>query len=340
MALSYESILKDIKAKKPKRAYILTGDEPYYIDKLVSLFEKEVIPEENQDFDQVVSYGGNDLKSKDIISDFMRLPMIGQLMLVIIKEAQQISDLEKIAPYLESIPETSTLVIGYKKKPDKRKGFFKKAGELGFLFESNKIQDYKLPDMILTIVSSRGGIIDLQSANMMAEFLGNDLEKIEREVDKLMIVLKQDGNTRFQITPDLIERHIGISKEYNSFELLNAVIRKDKEKAYRIAVQFGKNEKNHPIQPILAVLYNFFSNLMCACYTPDKSENGLMKALELRFRFQSKDYITALRSYSPLKVYEIIRYLRTVDAYSKGFDVGTPPSNHDLLLQLLNKIFN
>ncbi|MDO4672173.1 DNA polymerase III subunit delta [Falsiporphyromonas endometrii] len=340
MALNYDTIIQEIKNKKTRRFYLLAGDEPYYIDKLVNLFENNLVAEENRDFDQIVTYGSNDVKARDVISDSMRLPMIGQIMLIVIKEAQQISDLDKLAPYLESIPETSTLVIATKKKADKRKVLFKKAIELDALFESNRIQDYKLPDMIQMLVTGKSGIIDPQSASMLAEFLGNDLEKIDREIDKLMIILKQNGNLRLQITPELIEKHIGISKEYNGFEFLNAVTRRDREKAYRIAIQFGKNEKNYPIQPILAILFNFFSLLMCACYSPDKSEAGLMKALELRNRFQARDYANALRIYSPMKVYEIIRYLRIVDAMSKGVDTGSAISNKELLFQLLNKIFN
>ncbi|KGN94337.1 DNA polymerase III subunit delta [Porphyromonas crevioricanis] len=335
---SYSSIVQSIRKKKTGRVYLLCGDEPYYIDSLTALFERELVAEEDKDFDQTTLYGSKEIKARDIISESMRLPMIGQKLLIVIREAQLVSDLEKLEPYLKELPETTTLVLAQKKKADKRKSLFKTIEQVGVVFESLHVPDYRLTDAIASMALEHNCLIDPRSTEMLADFLGNDLAKIKQEIDKLILILQAEGK-RMQITADLIERHIGISREFNSFELLRAIIKRDTAKAYRIAVTFGQNEKANPIQPTLAVLFNYFSLLMAAHYLPDKSENGLMEGLGFKQRFQARDYMVGLRLYSPMQVYEIIHQIRLTDAASKGVEAQAGISNKELLVELLSKIF-
>ena len=338
MSATYQSIVQDIQRRTAKRVYLLCGEEPYYIDNLTALFEARLIAEENRDFDQVVLYATKELKAKDIVSEAMRLPMLGQYLLVVVREAQHIVDLDKLAPYLRELPETTTLVLSSKKKVDKRKAVFREIERVGVLFDSPRVPDYRLTDAIAAIVAEQNCLIDPRSTEMLADFLGNDLSKIKQEIDKLILILQSRGR-RMQIGPELIEQNVGISREFNSFEFLRSIIKCDKPRAHRIAIAFGANEKVNPVQPILSVLFNYFSILMAAHYLLDKSETGIMAGLGFKQRFQARDYVLGLRMYPPLRVYEIIHHIRMADSMSKGLGSQTAVSNRDLLLELLSKIF-
>ena len=228
--------------------------------------------------------------------------------------------------------------INYKYKSlDRRKTLAAAVEKNGILFESKKIPDYKMPGFITGLLQQRSLSIDVKAAQMLSDFLGNDLNRLSKELDKLAIVMAQMGSKR--VTPELVERNIGISKEYNNFELIKALATKDVLKANRIAQYFEKNPKTNPLQMTLAVLFNYFSNLLIAYYSKDRSEAGLMAALGLRSAFQLKDYQMGMRHYSAMKVFLSIGEIRKADAASKGVD-NASASDADLLKELLYKIMH
>ena len=229
-------------------------------------------------------------------------------------------------------------MINYKYKTlDRRKSLAAAVEKNGILFESKKIPDYKMPGYITGLLQQRSLAIDAKAAQMLSDFLGNDLNRLSKELDKLAIVMAQMGSKR--VTPELVERNIGISKEYNNFELIKALATKDVLKANRIAQYFEKNPKTNPLQMTLAVLFNYFSNLLIAYYSKDRSEAGLMAALGLRSAFQLKDYQMGMRHYSAMKVFLSIGEIRKADAASKGVD-NASASDADLLKELLYKIMH
>lgn len=330
--LTYDIIAKEIATRSLRPAYLLSGEEPYFIDKLSELF-LGIIPEEERDFNLTLLYGadrGVDLAT--ITSDAMRFPMMGEKHLLMIREAQQVSDLDKIASLLTELPETTCLVLVYKKKADKRKGLYKAFAALSAVFESNPISERDVPHFITTALSDRRISVEAQTAQLMAEHTGNDLEKIMLEVEKLSIILGAAGG---RLTPELVEEHIGISKEYNNFELLRALTERDATRAYRIAYYFAANEKIYPIQMTLPVLFNFFSQLMGVYYIANKDERNLATALGIA-PYMARDYLRASQIYTAAQVYAIIREIRLSDAYSKGVDSSL--SGGDILKELVSFI--
>ncbi|KGN83693.1 DNA polymerase III subunit delta [Porphyromonas sp. COT-290 OH860] len=331
---TYEDIVRKIKKKSLASAYMLWGEEPLFIDKLAEVFASELIPEDERDFNLSVLYG-HDVAAKDIISEAMRFPLMGQKHLVLVREAQMIKDLEQVAPYIPSLPDTTCLVLCYKKKADKRRALYKALEAIDGLYESSKIYDSKIPDFIIKSFSAVGLNIEPRTAYIMADHTGNDLEKILSEVDKLSIALS--GASSRLVTPELIERHIGISKEYNNFELLRAVVERDAAKAFKVAYYFAANEKNYPIQTTLPVLFNYFSTLMAVYYLPQINERSVGELLKVG-SFQVRDYLTGARLYSSGAVFEIIRRIRLADAASKGVDASL--SSGEILKELLGFIFS
>lgn len=314
--LTYDTIAGEIASHALRSAYLLSGEEPYFIDKLTDLF-MGLVPEEEQDFNLTVLYGNErttDLAT--ITSDAMRFPMMGERHVVIIKEAHQVGDLDKIAMLLPDLPETTCLVLAYKRKADKRKGLYKAFDTLDAVYESNPISERDVPRFITTALRAKQLEIDAYTAQLMAEHTGGDLEKIMGEVEKLSIIL---GGRGAKVTAEIIEEHIGISREYNNFELLRALIHRDVAKAYRIAYHFAGNERNYPIQMTLPILFNYFSQLMGAYYLPQKDERSLATNLGIS-PYMARDYAEGMRMYTATQTYAIIRQIRLADAYSKGVD--------------------
>lgn len=332
--LNYDVIAREISAKQLRPAYLLSGEEFYFIDKLVDLFLQRVIPIDEQDFNLTVLYG-NDPSTDlaQVIADAMRFPMMGEKHLVLVKEAQQIKDIERIGSILPELPESTCLVLAYKKKVDKRKALYKGFVAMGeAILESNPISEREVPRFITACFAEKKLEIDAHTALVMSEHTGNDLEKIMREVEKLSIILGESGA---KVTPELIEEHIGISKEYNNFELLNALVHKNATKAYKIAYHFASNEKSYPIQMTLPVLFNFFSLLMGAYYLPQKDERSLAQGLGIA-PYMTRDYATAMQYYNAGQVFRIIRKIRLADAYSKGVDANL--SGGEILKELISYI--
>lgn len=334
--MSFEQIRKDITAHKYHPVYLMMGDEPYYIDELTNLLLETVIPETERDFNQTVLYGAEtDIGS--VITLARSFPMMSDRQLIVIKEAQGLKKIEELELYVRNPLPSTVLVLNYKNGSlDKRKKLYAEIDKHGIVFESKKIPDYKMPAFITSHLTGKGLGIDQKSAQMLTDFLGNDLSKVVNEIDKLMLSLNPSEK---RITAELIERNIGISKDFNNYELLKAVVEKNTFKANQIADYFEKNPKNNPFIVTLVVLFNFFSNLMICYWAKDKSENGIAAELGFRNSFQAKDYVLALKGYNAFKCMQILELLRTYDAKCKGVDNPSTPDG-ELLRELLFKIMH
>ena len=334
--LTYASIMKELKERHFRPIYYLMGEEPYYIDQITDFLLDNVLSEVEKDFNLDVLYGA-DVDVNTIINTARRYPMMSEYRLVVVKEAQVVKGMENLSLYLQKPLNSTILVICHKNGTlDKRKKLASEISKVGVLFESKKLKDSQLPQFINNYIMQKGLTMDPKATEMMADFVGTDLSRMTGELDKL-IITQPTGQTR--ITPEQIEKNIGISKDFNNIELRNAIIRKDVLKANQIIKYFEDNPKNNPIQLTLAFLFSFFSNLMLAYYAPDKSENGVAAFLCFKTPWQAKDYITAMIKYSGVKTMSIIHEIRYTDAKSKG--VGNPSiESGDLLKELIFKILH
>lgn len=334
--MSFEQIKKDIASHKFHPLYLLMGDEPYYIDEITNALLNQVLPEAERDFNQTVLYGmETDVSS--VITNARSFPMMSDYQLIVIKEAQSLKKIEDLELYAKNPLKSTILVLNYKNGfLDKRKKLYAEISKNGVVFESKKIPEYKMPAFITSLVATKGLGVDQKSAQMLTDYLGNDLNKVVNEVDKLILSIPQSEK---RITAELIERNIGISKDFNNYELLKSVVEKDVFKANQIANYFEENPKNNPLVVTMSVLFNFFSNLMICYWAKDKSENGIASELGLKNSFQAKDYISALKKYNAFKSMEIISLLRSYDAKSKGVD-NPSTSDGELLRELLFKIMH
>lgn len=332
--MTFEQIKADIKARKYKPVYLLMGDEPYYIDELTEMLTSSVLPEEERDFNQNILYG-METDVRTVITLARSYPMMSDYQLIVIKEAQNLSKIEELEVYVKNPLNTTILVLNYKNGSlDKRKKLYAEIDKQGVIMESKKIPDYKIPAFISSYIQSKNLSIDQKSAQMLSDYLGNDLSKITNEVAKLLIAIPPNQR---QITAELIEENIGISKDFNNFELLNAIINKNIFKVNQIADYFEKNPKNNPMIMTMSILFNFFSNLMICYWAKNKTEQGIATELGFRNPYQAKDYVVALKNYNAFKCMEIISLLRTYDAKSKGVD-NTSTRDGELLKELLYKI--
>ena len=257
--MTFEQIKAEISARRFQPVYLLMGDEPYFIDQSTELLIEKVLPEEEKDFNQTILYG-METNVANVITLARGFPMMSDYQLVVVKEAQGLSKIEELELYVKNPLKSTVLVINYKNGTiDKRKKLYAECSKQGIVFESAKIPEYKIPAFINSFIQSKGLAIDGKSAQMLTDYLGNDLSKLTNEIDKLLIAIPAGQK---QITADLIEQNIGISKDFNNFELLKAVIEKNVFKVNQIADYFEKNPKNNPYIMTLGVLFNFFSNLM------------------------------------------------------------------------------
>lgn len=334
---TYEEICAAIRARKFSPVYGLMGEEPYFIDQITALLMDTVLTEEERDFNQLVLYGA-DTDAVAVINAARRYPMMAEHQLIVIREAQQMRDIETLSVYVKQPLASTILVLNYKYKTlDKRKSLAGMIAKQGILFESKKMPEYKMPAFIGSVFQQRKLAIDAKATQMLSDCVGNDLTRLDKEISKLEIIVAEKGLNR--VTPELVEEHVGISKEYNNFELLRAVAGKDVLKTNRIIQYFAKNPKNNPLQVTLSVLFNYFSNLLICYYTRDRSESGLMAALGLRGSFQLKDYQTGMRNYPPMKVFNLIGTIREADARSKGIG-NVSLGDADILKELLYKILH
>jgi DNA polymerase-3 subunit delta len=335
MAVSYEEIISDLKKRIFKPVYFFAGEEPYYIDLLTDYIENNVLNEAERSFNQVIYYG-EDITIPAIIEQSRRFPMMASHQVVIIKEAQTLKKIDDLVIYVEKPLQSTILVINYKyKSVDKRTKLYKVLEKHAVYFESARLRDYQVPAWIEKYLMTRGIKIDPAASAMLTEYLGTDLHKIVNELDKLIITM--EGGKPF-ITTSLIEKNIGISKEFNNFELQKAVGEKNVLKANMIVHYFANNSKDNPITLSIASLFSFFSKLLIYHYLPDKSKNNVAAFLKINPYFV-KDYELSASKYNISKTVQSISLLRTYDMKSKGYgDLSSEPG--DLLKELIFKILH
>lgn len=329
--MTYEDIAKDIKNGKFAPVYLLMGEEDYYIDRISDYIVEKALDENEKEFNLTIMYG-LDTDMASVVNNAKRYPMMSEHQVVVVKEAQNLRSWEELSFYMQK-PLTSTiLVFCYKHGTlDRRKKIVAEIEKNGVVFESKKLKENLLPGFITTYMKRRKMEIDDTAAQLMAEFVGNDLNRLAGELEKLIITMPKDRN---RITPVEIERNIGISKDYNNFELKNALITKDTLKANKIVKYFSDNPKSNPLQPTLALLFNYFSNLMVAYYAPERTENGVAAYLGLKSPWLAKEYIAGMKAYTGVKVMNIITQIRLCDARSKGIgNVSLSPG--ELLRELV-----
>ncbi len=309
------------------------GDEPYYIDKISDYIESNVLAEDEKGFNQMVLYG-RDVTVEEVISHAKRFPMMAERQVVIIKEAQDLSrTIEKLTSYIENPQPTTLLVVNYKyKKIDKRKALYKAINKIGVVYESKKLYDNQVPDWIRRVLTPKGYQITPKASQMLVEFLGTDLNKINNELEKLQIILPKNS----EITPDVIEENIGISKDYNNFELRKAIGARNDSKVFKIANHFAENPKDNPMVVTVSLLFNFFSQLLQLHGLNDKSPRNVASVLRVNPYFVN-EYLDAIRHFPMRKVSQIIGDLRTFDLKSKGVNSTAVPQG-DLLKELLVRI--
>ena len=330
-----KQIEEDILSGNAKPIYFLMGDEPYYIDKITNFIEKNALPEEQRDFNQLVLYG-RDVEMEDIVSYAKKYPMMAEKQVVIVKEAQHLArQLDNLLAYAENPLETTILVLSYKyKKPDKRKKILKLIAKNGCLFESKKLYDNQVGEWIINYLNDKGYKVEIKAAHMLNEFIGSDLSKLANELDKLTMIVPK-GTV---INADHIEANIGISKDFNNFELRKALGEKDLIKANRIINYFAQNPKNNPLVVTVAQLHSFFSNLLIYHGLKDKGRINAGKVLNTNPYF-IQEYERAVRNYPMRKVSQIIGYLRDADMTGKGVGVSRS-SQGDILKELIFKILH
>jgi DNA polymerase-3 subunit delta len=330
-----KQLVLDIKNGNLKPIYFLMGEESYYIDKISDFIESTILAEEEKGFNQMVLYG-RDVTIDDIVGNAKRYPMMAEYQVVIVKEAQDLSrTIEKLTAYAQNPQPSTVLVFNYKyKKIDKRKALYKTLKKTGVVYESKKLYENQVADWIRRVLSPKKYAITPKAAQMLVEFLGTDLSKINNELEKLQIILPQGT----QITPEHIEENIGISKDYNNFELRKAVGERNVVKAHKIINYFAENPKDNPMVVTVSLLFNFFSQLLHFHGLKDKSPRNVASALKVNPYFVN-EYINAARNYPMRKVSMVISTLRDFDVKSKGVGANAVPQG-DLLKELLFRILN
>lgn len=318
--ITHREIVEQIRRQEYKPIYLLMGEEAYYIDRISEYIADNVLTKDEQDFNQTVIYCTRETAVADVINCARRYPMMAKHQVVIVKESQNLLKIDELAVYAQNPMETTILVICYKNgKVDGRKKLIPAVEKVGVVFESPKLKDGMLPQFIADYLRRKQVSIEERACLMMAESVGADLNRMAGELDKLVLALPTG---QMRITSDLVEQHVGISKEFNLWELRSAVSNKDVAKVNKIIFYFDQNPKaNSPVATV-AMLFNFFAQLMLAYYSPDRTERGMMVQLDLRQNWQLREYTTAMRNYTALKTMRIIGKLREADARLKGINRG------------------
>ena len=331
--VSFDSIMRDLKARKFVPVYYLMGDEPYYIDLISDYIADHVLQPEERDFNQTVLFG-SDVNAAQIADAARRYPMMSEHQVLIVKEAQNVKSTEALEKYFKQPMKSTILVMCHKNGTiDGRKREYVKAIQAaGVLFESKKLRDRDLPVFIENYLKGREVSIDPKSTQMIADNIGADLSRLTSELDKVILSLPEQDR---RVTPQVVEDQIGVSKEFNGFELRDAIVNRNVYKANQIIKYFDENPKAGSIYSFLPMLFNYFQNLMIAYYAPNpKSQEAVAEWLELRSAWAAKDYMTGMRNYSGMKVMQIISKIREIDAKSKGLDnPNTPPG--ELMKELI-----
>ena len=331
--VTYEDIMADLKAGKYAPVYYLMGEESYYIDKISDYIAEHALAPEERDFNQTVVFG-SDVTAAQGADVARRYPMMAERQVVIVKEAQNIKQTDQLEKYFKQPSPQTVLVLCHKNGSiDGRKREYVKAVKAaGVLFESKKLRDRDLPAFIERYLRERQVSIDPKSTQLISDFIGADLSRLTSELDKVIISLPQEDR---RVTPQVVEDQIGVSKDFNSFELRDAIVNRNVFKANQIIKYFDNNPKAGSIYSFLPMLFNYFQNLMIAYYAPKRqSQEGVAEWLELRSPWAAKDYMTGMRNFTAMKVMQIISKIREIDAKSKGLDnPNTPPG--ELMKELI-----
>jgi len=331
--MKYEEIVDSINKRKFAPIYFLYGDEPYFIDTLVDEMEENILTESEKAFNQVILYG-KDIDAKYVLDECRQFPMMAEYKVVIIKEAQDVKNLNDIESYLERPSSQTVLIICYKhKKLDKRTKFYKILEKRAVLFEGKKLYDNQIEGWLKQYVEKKKFKITPEAANMMAEYLGTDLSKVVNEIEKLLIGLPQST----PISLDMVHEQIGISKEFNVFELEKAFGNRDFSKASIIIDYFANNPKSNPVIPIISALYGYFFKLYITIQYNSEQDNVLMRYLGLGNAYFVKDYRGAARKYSIPKIKKILRQLKIADQKSKG--INSKDDDATILKDILFEVF-
>ena len=331
--VTFDSIMRDLKARKYSPVYYLMGDEPYYIDKIADYIAEHVLQPEERDFNQTILFG-SDVSASLIADTARRYPMMSEYQVVIVKEAQNVKNTEALEKYFKAPMNSTILVMCHKNGTvdGRKKEYMKAILSAGVLFESKKLRDRDLPAFIENYLKARQVSIDPKSTQMIADNIGADLSRLTGELDKVILSLSEQDR---RVTPQIVEDQIGVSKEFNGFELRDAIVNRNVFKANQIIKYFDENPKAGSIYSFLPMLFNYFQNLMIAYYAPNnKSQESVAEWLEMRSPWAAKDYMTGMRNYTGMKVMQIISKFREIDAKSKGLDnPNTPPG--ELMKELI-----
>lgn len=333
--MEFETIMQNLKKKVFHPIYLLQGEEPYFIDQVSNYIEKNALPEAEKGFNQTIFYG-KDTEEQTIAETSWRYPMMAEKQVVIIKEAQSLKKIENLAPYAERPMASTILVLNYKyKNLDARTKLYKAIKSKGVILTTKKLYENKVPAWIDNYLKQHNYTITPQAAQILTDSLGTGLSKIANELNKLVIAVK-DTN---RITPEHIEKNIGLSKDFNVLELQDALAGKNVLKANKIINYFGANPQQHPIQMTIATLFGYFSKIFAYHFLQDKSEQGAIKTMG-GHPFYIKKIIAASKKYSPTKLYEIMGILREYDLKSKGMGVSTLTDIAELQKEMIYKILH
>lgn len=333
--MDFEIILHDLRKKVYHPIYLLQGEEPFFIDEVSNYIEKNVLTETEKSFNQTIFYG-KDTEPQTIAEASLRYPMMAERQVIIVKEAQSLRNIENLAFYAAKPMPSTILVLNYKYKTlDSRTKLSKAIKEKGVILTTKKMYESHVPAWIGNYLKQNGYSIQPQASQILADSLGADLGKIANELNKLMIAVT---DTR-QITPAHIEKNIGFSKDFNLFELQDALGSKNIFKANQIINHLGANPQQNPLQVTIAVLFGYFSKLFAFHFLKDKSEQGVINTIG-GHPFYIKKIIAAAKNYTPTKLYEIMGILREYDLKSKGMNVSTMVESAELQKEMIYKILH
>lgn len=333
------NIISDIRKKNCRSVYILMGEEAYFIDLIIENLEKYVIPEEDKDFNLNVFYG-NDADVDYVIGVAQQFPVMAQKKLVILKEAQSMhqakNQLERFSSYIAQPNPQTVFAIAFKGDMlNAGSKILKSAKENGaVIFRSAVPRDYEISRYIRDYCQDNKVGIEEKAIDLLAQYIGPPLSKLYGEINKLILI---NGGKNAKITCDDIEKNIGISKDFNNYELLNAIGRKDYARSMNIIKYFKANPKSNPTPVTTATLFNYFSNIVIAHYLPDKTDQSLSKTFGFKNSFQLQELKIALRNYNPKQAVNAIHHIREFDSKSKG--IGSMLNEYDLLVELIFKLF-
>jgi DNA polymerase-3 subunit delta len=329
---TFEGIMGNIKARVFSPIYILMGEESYFIDKICDALSQSVLPEEEREFNQFVVFG-SDVNAAQVADLARELPMMSQYKVIIVKEAQNIKNTDELEKYLDHPSPQTVLVYCYKNGTiDKRKKLISKANSVGVVFESKKIKDSALPAFIESYMKARKITIEPNVVSVIAESIGSDLSRLASELNKLSLAIPENDR---RVTAELVEQIIGVSKEYNPFELRNALIYRNADKANKIINYFDKNPKSGGAYVLVPTLFNYFQNLMLVWYAPNRNDdNAIAHYMGFKSTWQVRDYIAGMKTFSAMKTMQIISKLCEIDEKNKGLNSLNTTSG-DLMKELI-----